>query len=99
MQQSRTLALLMFAGISMVILFRVAKPLTNFKAVLCLSMFGIIILAFITPIGRYIFSLTTIKLRYWAISLAVIVLSGPLITRFVDFFRIRVNKKYKVRTI
>lgn len=99
MQQSRTLALLMFAGISMVILFRVAKPLTNFKAVLCLSMFGIMILAFITPIGRYIFSLTTIKLRYWAISLAVIVLSGPLITRFVDFFRIRVNKKYKVRTI
>ncbi|MDU7442009.1 MAG: HAD-IC family P-type ATPase, partial [Clostridium sp.] len=80
MQQSRTLALLMFAGISMVILFRVAKPLTNFKAVLCLSMFGIMILAFITPIGRYIFSLTTIKLRYWAISLAVIVLSGPLIT-------------------
>lgn len=99
MQQSRTLALLMFAGISMVILFRVAKPLTNFKAVLCLSMFGIMILAFITPIGRYVFSLTTIKLRYWAISLAVIVLSGPLITRFVDFFRIRVNKKYKVRTI
>ena len=99
MQQSRTLALLMFAGISMVILFRVAKPLTNFKAVLCLSMFGIMILAFITPIGRYIFSLTTIKLRYWAISLAVIVLSGPLITRFVDLFRIRVNKKYKVRTI
>lgn len=99
MQQSRTLALLMFAGISVVILFRVAKPLTNFKAVLCLSMFGIMILAFITPIGRYIFSLTTIKLRYWAISLAVIVLSGPLITRFVDFFRIRVNKKYKVRTI
>lgn len=99
MQQSRSLALLMFAGISMVILFRVAKPLTNFKAVLCLSMFGIMILAFITPIGRYIFSLTTIKLRYWAISLAVIVLSGPLITRFVDFFRIRVNKKYKVRTI
>ena len=99
MQQSRTLALLMFAGISMVILFRVAKPLTNFKAVLCLSMFGIMILAFITPIGRYIFSLTTIKLRYWAISLAVIVLSGPPITRFVDFFRIRVNKKYKVRTI
>lgn len=99
MQQSRTLALLMFAGISMVILFRVAKPLTNFKAVLCVSMFGIMILAFITPIGRYIFSLTTIKLRYWAIYLAVIVLSGPLITRFVDFFRIRVNKKYKVRTI
>ena len=57
------------------------------------------IIKFITPIGRYIFSLTTIKFRYWIISLSVIVLSGPLITKFVDFFRVRVNKKYKVRTI
>ena len=98
MQQSRTLSLLMFAGISMVILFRVARPLTNFKTILCLSMFGIMSLAFITPIGRYIFSITTIKLRYWVISLAVIVLSSPLITRFVDFFRVRVNRKYKAKT-
>ncbi|WP_293977368.1 cation-translocating P-type ATPase [uncultured Clostridium sp.] len=99
MEQSRTLALLMFAGISMVILLRVARPLTKFKTILCLSMFGIMSIAFITPIGRYIFSLTTIKFRYWIISLSVIVLSGPLITKFVDFFRVRVNKKYKVRTI
>lgn len=99
MEQSRTLSLLMFAGISMVILLRVARPLTKFKTILCLCMFGIITLAFITPIGRFIFSLTTIKLRYWIISLAVIVLSSPLITKFVDLFRIKVNKKYKVRTM
>lgn len=98
MDQSRTLSLLMFAGISMVILVRVARPLTKFKSILCISMFGIMILAFITPIGRYIFSLTSIKLRYWVISLAVIVLSGPLITKFVDFFRIKVNKRYTVKT-
>lgn len=98
MDQSRTLSLLMFAGISMVILVRVAKPLTKFKAVLCASMFGIMILAFITPVGRYVFSLTSIKLRYWIISLAVIVLSGPLITKFVDFFRVKVNRRYKVKT-
>ena len=98
MDQSRTLSLLMFAGISMVILLRVAKPLTKFKAVLCMSMFGIMVLAFITPVGRYVFSLTSIKLRYWVISLAIIVLSGPLITKFVDFFRVKVNRRYKVKT-
>lgn len=98
MEHSRTLSLLMFAGISMVVLFRVARPLTKFKTILCLSMFGIIVLAFLTPIGRYIFSLTTIKLRYWIVSLSVILLSGPIITKFVDLFRVRVDKKFNVRT-
>ncbi|OOM72503.1 calcium-transporting ATPase 1 [Clostridium puniceum] len=96
---SRTLAVLMFAGISMVILFRVARPLSKFKTVMCLAMFGIIVLAFLTPIGRYIFSLSEINLKHWIISLAVIILSSPLITRFVDIFRVRVNKKFKVKTI
>ena len=98
MMYSRTLAVLMFAGISMVILFRVARPLTKFKTIMCLTMFGIIVLAFLTPIGREIFSLSEIKLRHWIISLAVIVLSGPLITRIVDIFRVRVNRKFKVKT-
>jgi cation-transporting P-type ATPase E len=99
MDYSRTLAVLMFAGISMVILFRVARPLSKFKSGMCLAMFGIIVLAFATPIGRYIFSLSEIRLRDWIISLAVIILSSPLITRFVDIFRVRVNKKFKVKTI
>lgn len=98
MDYSRTLAVLMFAGISMVILFRVARPLSKFKSGMCLAMFGIIVLAFATPIGRYIFSLSEITLRDWIISLAVIILSSPLITRFVDIFRVRVNKKFKVKT-
>lgn len=98
MSYSRTLAVLMFAGISMVILFRVARPLSKFKTGLCLSMFGIVVLAFITPIGRYIFSLERIGLRDWILSLAVIILSSPLITRFVDIFRVKVNKKFKVKT-
>jgi cation-transporting ATPase E len=89
----------MFSGISMVILFRVAKPLTKFKTIMCLSMFGIIVLAFITPIGREIFSLSVINIKDWAISLAVIILSGPLITKIVDIFRVRVNRKFKVKTI
>lgn len=95
---SRTLAVLMFSGISMIILFRVARPLSKFKTGMCLTMFGIIVLAFLTPIGRYIFSLSEIHLKHWIISLAVIILSSPLITRIVDIFRVRVNKKFKVKT-
>jgi cation-transporting ATPase E len=93
----KTLVVLMFAGISMVVLFRVARPLTKFKITMCLSMFGIMLLAFITPIGREIFSLSVIRLRDWVICLAIIVLSGPLITKIVDMFRIRVNRKFKAK--
>lgn len=99
MEMSRTLALLMFGGISMVILLRVSRPLTLFKSVLCASMFGIVILAFLTPIGRYVFSLGTIKLKYWIISLAVIIGCAPLITKSVDIFRNKVNKKFNIETL
>lgn len=90
---SKTLALLMFAGVSMVILLKVARPLTKFKAALCASMFGIMVLAFVTPIGRLIFSLTSISLKHWLICLAVIVLSGPFITKFVDFIEKVMSRK------
>lgn len=98
MDYSRTLSVLLFAGINMVILFRVARPLTKFKTILCASMFGIIVLAFITPIGRYIFSFSKLNLRHWIEALAIIVLSGPAITKFVDIFRVRINRKFKVKT-
>lgn len=92
---SKTASLLLFAGISMVILIRVARPLTKFKIGLCIAMFSIMALAFLTPIGRLIFSLERLKLRHWIVSLAVIFGSGPLITELVDILRRRVNKKYK----
>ena len=95
---SRTLSLLMFAGISMVVLFRVARPLTKFKTIMCLAMFGVMVLGFLTPIGREIFSLSEIRLKHWIMSLTVIVFSSPLITRVVDIFRVRVNRKFKVKT-
>lgn len=92
---SKTASLLLFAGISMMILIRVARPLTKFKMGLCIAMFFIMALAFLTPVGRLIFSLERLKLRHWIISLAVIFGSGPLITELVDILRRRVNKKYK----
>lgn len=91
---SKTLSLLMFAGISMMILIRVARPLSKFKFALCLTMFCIIAIAFLTPPGRFIYSLTTLKLSHWLISLAVIFGSGPIITELVDIFRSKANKKY-----
>ncbi|WP_244834042.1 cation-translocating P-type ATPase [Clostridium sp. BJN0001] len=94
---SRTLALLMFSGISIVILFRVARPLTKFKTILCMLMFGIILLAFLTPIGRFIFSLNRIILKYWVISLLIIGISGPCITKIVDTIRNIVNKNIKLK--
>ncbi|AWK50209.1 carbonate dehydratase [Clostridium beijerinckii] len=97
MMYSRTLAVLMFSGISMVILFRVARPLTKFKTVMCLAMFGIIVLGFSTPIGRYIFSLSEIQPEHWIISLSVIIISSPLITSIVDIFRVKVNRKFKAK--
>ncbi|AOR24793.1 HAD-IC family P-type ATPase [Clostridium taeniosporum] len=92
---SRTLALLMFAGVSMIILLKVSRPLTTFKFCLVILMFGIVVLAFITPIGRIIFTLEKLKLRHWVISLAIIVLSAPLITKIVDVVRKKVNKVFK----
>ncbi|SFD06305.1 cation-translocating P-type ATPase [Clostridium uliginosum] len=93
---SRTLALLNFGGVSMIILLRVSRPLTKFKLGLGISMFCIVTLAFITPIGRYIFSLERISLKLWVISLAVIIGSGPLITKSVDLFRKKATKLFKL---
>lgn len=94
-EYSRTLALLMFAGVSMIILLKVSRPLTTFKFCLVVLMFGIVVIAFITPIGRLIFTLEKLKLRHWIISLAVIILSAPLITKIVDLVRKKVNKVFK----
>ncbi|MBN1046867.1 cation-translocating P-type ATPase [Clostridium botulinum] len=94
-EYSRTLALLMFAGVSMIILLKVSRPLTTFKFCLVVLMFGIVVIAFITPIGRVIFTLEKLKLRHWIISLAVIILSAPLITKIVDLVRKKVIKVFK----
>ncbi|WP_252238916.1 cation-translocating P-type ATPase [Clostridium sp. VAP51] len=94
-EYSRTLALLMFAGVSMIILLKVSRPLTTFKFCLVVLMFGVVVIAFITPIGRVIFTLEKLKLRHWIISLAVIILSAPLITKIVDLVRKKVIKVFK----
>lgn len=94
LRYSKTLALLMYAGVAIIVMVRVARPLTIFKIVLSAFMTGIIAAAFLTPAGRYVFSLSKIRFIHWMISLAVIAGSWPLITIIVDWFRVRVNRKY-----
>lgn len=87
LEKSQTLAVLMLAGVSIIILFKVSLPLTPFKVALGLIMSGIIILAFVTPIGRTIFSLSKINLHEWLISGAVIVASIPVLAIVVSLIR------------
>lgn len=90
-ETSRTLAVLMLAGVSMVILFKVALPLTPFKIGLVLAMMGVVSLGFITPIGRYIFTLSKLTLMQWMLSLITIVISIPVLAIVVKLIRIRKN--------
>ncbi|MEG1003690.1 cation-translocating P-type ATPase [Clostridium sp.] len=88
-EHCRTLAVLMLAGVSMIILFKVALPLTPFKIFLVVVMMGIVSLAFITPIGREIFSLTRLNKMEWLISAGTIALSIPLLATIVSVVRVR----------
>ncbi|MGL4571051.1 MAG: HAD-IC family P-type ATPase [Clostridium sp.] len=88
-EHCRTLAVLMLAGVSMIILFKVALPLTPFKIFLVVVMMGIVSLAFITPIGREIFSLTRLNKMEWLLSAGTIALSIPLLATIVSVVRVR----------
>ncbi|MGL5869473.1 MAG: HAD-IC family P-type ATPase [Clostridium chrysemydis] len=90
-EQCRTLAVLMLAGVSMIILFKVALPLTPFKIFLVFSMIGIVALAFVIPIGREIFSLTTLTKTQWLLSGAAIAASAPLLATIVSIVRVKKN--------
>ena len=88
-EHCRTLAVLMLSGVSMVILFKVALPLTPFKVILVVIMMGIVSLAFITPIGREIFTLTKLNKMEWLVSAGAIALSAPLLATIVSLVRVR----------
>lgn len=73
--EMRTLAVLTSGGIGIVVLLKVAKPLNLFKAGLVFLMFILFSLAFITPIGRSIFSFTVLNSKYILISIGLILIS------------------------
>lgn len=86
-QKAQTLAVLMLAGVSIVILFKVSLPLTPFKVFLGLFMSAIIVLAFITPIGREVFSLSPITKNEWLLSGATVLASIPVLAAVVSLIR------------
>lgn len=88
-ETARTLAVLMLAGVSMVILFKVALPLTPFKVVLVFVMMGIVLLGFITPIGRLIFTLNKLTTMQWILSGVTIAVSIPILAAVVSLIRVR----------
>ena len=75
----------------MVILFKVALPLTPFKVGLVFAMMGVVLLGFITPIGRYIFTLSKLTLMQWGLSIITIVASAPVLAIVVKLIRVRRN--------
>lgn len=90
----RTLAVLTAGGIGLVVLLKVAKPLNLFKASLVFIMFLLFSLAFITPLGKNIFSFTTLSSKYLLISIGLIVISYFIIDIFIKIVN-KIKKQSK----
>ncbi|SHE74051.1 cation-translocating P-type ATPase [Clostridium fallax] len=76
--QCRTLAVIVLGGISLVLLFTIAKPFDTFKFLLVVCMFALFSLAFMFGIGRMIFNLENISLFYLLVSGGFIAASLPI---------------------
>lgn len=78
-EECRTIAVLVFLGVSLVVLLRVAIPFNKFKLLLVFVMAAASFLCFIIPLARMIFSFTTLSLNEYLIALACIAISWPMI--------------------
>lgn len=77
-EYSRSVALLTFMGISLLILVRVSAPLTKFKFTLIATMMAFCVACYVIPLGRSIFSLVEISLEHWGLVILLIVIAGIL---------------------
>lgn len=94
--EGRTTAVLVFLGVSLVILARVARPFTKFKLLLVLLMAFVSLICFVIPLGRYVFSFTTLTYQEVIISAVCVLLSWPMIElafRFTSWIADRKGKK------
>lgn len=96
---SRSIALLIFAGISLIILIRLSFPITKFKLVLVIGMISCVVLCYITPIGREVFSLSPLTIREWVMAGIFTVLSWPLISITVKGARVLFKENSKVKMV
>ena len=96
---ARTVALLVYAGISFVILLKVALPINKLKAVTVVGSMTIFALAYFIALPRKVFSLKWLDIRTLAICVILIVASVPCIIILKKIIGIVIDKKVKRRLL
>lgn len=94
--ESRTTAVLVFLGVSLVILARVARPFNKFKLLLVVLMAIASLICFVIPFGQYVFSFTDLTHREIITASVFVLLSWPMIEgayRFANWIAIKKSKK------
>ena len=74
-----SIAVLIFLGVSLVILVKVSRPISKFKVILILSMIAGGLICFFVPLGRIIFSLAVLSKKDLMMAGLLIAVSIPLI--------------------
>lgn len=77
-EHCRTLAIFTLMGISFMILFKVSSPLNKIKSTLIIIMGALAFLCSSLPLGKMIFSLTTINLFELGMVMGFVLLSYPI---------------------
>ena len=85
--EASSVAVLVLIGVSLVILVRVSTPLDTFKIGLIIAMVICSGICYLTPLGRWVFSLRPISLNEWILAASFIALSVPLIFSSVKIVR------------
>lgn len=89
LESSRTIAVLILGSLSLIILLKVAKPISALKLGIVIIMASLFILAFLIPLGREFFSLVMIK--NLILPLIVVAISFPIINALP--FILKTHKK------
>lgn len=91
--QSRTLAVIIVGGVSLVILTRVSYPLNGLKLGMVVAMIGLFSITFSFPITRRLFSFEMTDLIYIFIAVFFVVVSWPLINLILEIYEQVKNKR------
>lgn len=84
-EQCRTVAVLVFLGISLTILLRVSKPFNKFKLILVLLMAIGSLICFIVPLGRSLFNFTLLNFKEILTAVLCIIAAVPLTELAIKF--------------
>jgi len=79
LHEASSVAVLVLVGVSLVILVKVSTPLNKFKVGLIIAMCIASGICYLTPIGRWVFTLKPINFNEWLLAGSMIILSIPLI--------------------